>query len=142
VTDVHRQAETTLFDFADLLRGVPDAGADVWRHAGIEFNLYALGGSGVYSERIGEHILTDRLLGRRERLLLERGRGDAVDGERAHVLVVGHVGEQVEAALGEGEAIRMNHVILHARARHRVVPHRRDAEVKRGFKEASHDVGR
>jgi hypothetical protein len=52
VTDVHRQAETTFLVVADLLRRVPDAGADVWRHAGIEFNLYALGGSGVYSSEL------------------------------------------------------------------------------------------
>ena len=38
---VHRQAETTFTNVTNLLRRVPDAGADVRRHAGIEFNFYA-----------------------------------------------------------------------------------------------------
>ena len=71
----------------------------------------ALGWPGVDAERVGEHVVADRLL-RRERLLLERHRGDAIDRERADVLVFGHVGQQIQPALRERQPIRMDHVVL------------------------------
>ena len=62
VAHVHRQAEAAVLGVADLLRRVPDAGADVRRDAGVELDLHLRGGPGVDAERIGEHIVADRLL--------------------------------------------------------------------------------
>ena len=47
---------------SQLLRRVPDARPDVRRDARIEFDLHALGRSGVYAERVGEHVVADGLL--------------------------------------------------------------------------------
>src|SRR5688572_29779344 len=68
---IHRQSNAPVAVFADVLRRVPHAGADVRRDVGGELKFYALGRPGVYTERIGEDIRANVLL-RRERLLLER----------------------------------------------------------------------
>ena len=79
---------------------------------------------------------------RRERLLLERDRRDAVDGERPDGLVLGHVRQQVQAALRERQPVRVDEVVLDPPARHRVIAHRRDAEVQRRLEQPRDDVRR
>jgi len=56
-----------------------------------------------------------------ERLLFERYRRDPVDGEGANGFVFGDVGQQIETALGEREAVGMDEVGLGTLARLRMI---------------------
>ena len=77
----------------------------------------------------------------RERLLFERHRRDPVNGERPDGLVFGDVRQQIQPALGKGQALRVDQVVLDPAARHRVVAHGRDAKVQRRLEQPRHDVG-
>jgi hypothetical protein len=85
---------------------VPHARANVRRHFGGELNLHTSRRPRIDAKRIGEHIFANDLA-RRERLLFERDRHDAVDGKRADILVRGNVGQQIQRALGEFQTVWM-----------------------------------
>ena len=71
VADVHRQHYVAILFVTDLLRRMPHARADIRSDLGVKCDFYVCGGSGVYTERVGEDVVAHGLTWG-ERLFLER----------------------------------------------------------------------
>ena len=89
---------------------------------GSELELDPFGRTLVNAERVREGGILE-VLDRLERLGQRGQAADPLDRERAHLLVAGHVGEQVEPALGVHQPVRVDPIGLLAPAGARVVLH-------------------
>ena len=132
-------ATPPLSRLAQLLRRMPRARAHVVGRRRLKFDLDALRRARVHAQRVRKRLVR-QLLDRRERLLEQRQFRNAVDRERPHLGVLGHVREQVQRALGVGQPVRVHEVGLGAIARLRVVGDLRLALMERRLERARLDA--
>ncbi len=86
----------------------------------------------MHAERVRKRDV-GQIVRRREGFLEQRDVLDAFDREGADLVVLGHVGEEIQTALRVGETVWMDNVVLAAPARARVITENRLTVMKRGF---------
>jgi len=115
---------------------VPDPLLDVAREAWLENDFNPLRRALVHPERIGKRV--GRKIDGLEPFFRNRQRLDPFDSKRAELLVLRHVGHDVETALREDQSVGLDPVVLFAIAGKRVIPHHRAAVIECGVQQLRH----